>query len=128
MKTKLFTLLTLLLCICSGAWADYRTIFTYDATVSGSITTTPNTATVTLTGVSQGTGNSMTGIKFTNAVATDKYIKVDLPSGTTLAANDKILITHFESGTDSPNNTYGTCLSATTSTTIPTGCTFGIPS
>ncbi len=125
---KIFTLLTLLLCAVTSSWADdYTQILLYDAS-SSSITTTPSGDYVTLTGVSQGSGASKRGIQFTDAIATDKYISVTLPSSKTLAAGDKIIITHYQSGSaSSPNNNYGTCISATTSTTIAAGCTFGIP-
>lgn len=125
---KIFTLLTLALMSIGTAWADaYTQILLFDASENGSITTTPSGDYVTLNDVVQGSGNSMYGIQFRDAISTDKYISVTLPSSKTLAAGDKIIITHYQSGTSSPNNTYGTCISASTSTTIADGCTFGIP-
>ena len=131
MKRKLFCLLTLLLTVCSGAWAEETTILSLDATVSGKITIAPEEPTkgdyFTFLSVSQGNGNSMYGMRFIEAISAEKYIKVTLPTGYSLKTGDEIKVTHYQAGTSSPNNAYGTVISSTTSTDAGDIHTYGIP-
>ncbi|MBR0050127.1 MAG: hypothetical protein IJP74_12570 [Prevotella sp.] len=90
MKKKLLSLLTLILCVCSGAWATDEVIFSYTPSTSENTANTEYTA----TGGKAKLGAAKvddTGFKSDNGMNSTKYINVIL-SGNTLQAGDVITI------------------------------------
>lgn len=116
----------------TSSLAGTTTILSLDATTSGTIAIVPTEPekgdyfTFT-TNVTQQTGDSKVGMRFQGALSASEYIKVTLPDEYTLTTGDEIIVTHYQSGTKSPNNTYGTVISMTTSTEEEDIHKYGIP-
>ncbi len=114
MKKKIFTLLTLLLCLCSGAWADEEIIFSWSGSSSRSAKVTSETNDYgTIAGFSDG-GNSTTAqlvnvsksgfyvldLGSGNSDFSTNVIKITLKTGVTLKEGDKLTVNGFSSKGD----------------------------